>query len=298
MRYWKRLVPAAALAAAALLLSPTPDAGAAAERDVRIGLVGSLFRHIPSTMIEVISRPLKVLMQSQTGVSGELHVAGDAFALAEKLKDNKVELGVFHGFEFAWVRQKHPELRPLVIVVCNHRELHAHLVIHKSCEASCCEDLKGKVLALPHMSREHCHLYVERRCAGGADPRKYFSEVCVPPQAESALDDVVEGSAQATVVDRAALDDYQKRKPARCSRLRVLSQSETFPAAVVAYRPGTLDGATLQRFRAGLLDAHRNPRGKDLLKLCRITRFEDVPVDYDGLLADIARAYPPPAKSK
>src|SRR5262249_53934916 len=157
-----------------------------------------------------------------------------------------------HGFEFAWARQKNPELRPLVIAVCQHRQLHAHLVVQKDSPIAGWADLKGKVLALPRLTREHCHLYLERHCPGApGDPRKLFSQVSPPPSPEDALADVVDGTAQATIVDRIALDEYQQRKPARANRLRVLQQSEPFPAAVVAFQPGSLDEAALRRFRDG-----------------------------------------------
>src|SRR3954464_620790 len=80
---------------------------------VQIGIVNSLFRDTPPVLIGVLSRPLKSLMETQTGVSGDLHLAGDAIALADKLKANKVQLGVFHGFEFGWAKQHCPELKAL-----------------------------------------------------------------------------------------------------------------------------------------------------------------------------------------
>jgi len=64
---------------------------------------------------------------------------------------------------------------------------------------------------------------------------------------------------------------------------------------VVAYQPGVLDEATLRRFRDGLTSAHRTARGKELLNLCGITAFEEVPNDFEQQLVDIARAYPPRA---
>jgi hypothetical protein len=42
-------------------------------------------------------------------VSGELVPCGDADNLGRQLMDDKVQLGVFHGIEFAWARQKYPE---------------------------------------------------------------------------------------------------------------------------------------------------------------------------------------------
>src|SRR5437870_3775925 len=90
---------------------------------VRIGLVNSLFRETPPSLINILSKPLKTLMESQTGLTGNLELGGDAIALGQALKDNKVQLGVFHGFEFAWARLHHPNLKPLVIAVSQTKAL-------------------------------------------------------------------------------------------------------------------------------------------------------------------------------
>ncbi len=285
---------AAALVAAAILLLPAGRAEEGDVRGIRIGLVRTLFRDTPASLVQVLSQPLKALMQSQTGMTGELSIAGDAFDLSKKLKEHKVQLGVFHGFEFAWARQRNPGLKPLVVVVSHHRQLHAHLIVRKDSAASNCGDLKGKAVAIPQGSREHCHLYLERRCPGsGTDPKSFFSEITKPASSEDALDDVIDGAVQAAIVDRFALDQFQHDKPARCNRLRVLNQSEMFPTGVVAYQAGALDEATLRRFHDGMIGANKTERGKELLKMCRITAFEEVPDDYEQLLDDIAKAYPP-----
>src|SRR5262245_38189045 len=125
---------------------------------VKIGIVNSLFRDTPPSLITLLSRPLKALMEAETGVSGDLQLAGDAAALAQKLKENKVQLGVFNGFEFAWARQQCPELKPLVIAIAQHRVLHAYLVVQKDNPAASCGDLKGKAVALPAISRAQLHL--------------------------------------------------------------------------------------------------------------------------------------------
>jgi ABC-type phosphate/phosphonate transport system substrate-binding protein len=287
------MMVAATTLAAGLLVCLSEGRAGSQENSIRIGLVSSIFRDTPSSLVQVVSQPLKTLMRSQTGLSGELQIAGDAFALSGKLKENKVQLGVFHGFEFAWARQKNPGLKPLVIIVSNQPRLYAQLVVKKDCRAGQCGDLKGKVLAIPYGSRGHCYLYLDRRCPGaGKVPAKFFSVISAPSCAEDALDDVVDGVAQAAVIERGALDQFRKDKPERADRLKVLHQSERFPAAVVAYQEGNLDASVLRRFRDGMVNAHRAARGKQLLKLCRISRFEDIPADYDRLLEDIARAYP------
>jgi len=285
---------AVALSAVVFLLMPAGQAAESEINGIRIGLVRTLFRDTPTSLIDVLSQPLKALMQSQTGMGGELSLAGDAFDLSKKLKEHKVQLGVFHGFEFAWARQRNPGLKPLVVVVSHHRQLHAHLIVRKDGPVTSSADLKGKAVAIPHGSREHCHLYLERRCPGsGTDPRKFFSQITTPASTEDALDDVIDGAVQAAIVDRQALDQYQQDKPSRCNRLRVLSQSEMFPTGVVAYQEGDLDESTLRRFHDGMISAASTPRGRELLKLSRITAFEEVPADYEQLLLDIARAYPP-----
>ncbi len=268
-------------------------------RQVNIGVVDSLFRDTPPSLVGLLSRPLKALMESQTGTTGDMGLAGDAVSLANKLKENKVQLGVFHGYEFAWARQRCPELKPLVIAIAHHRVLHAHLVVAKESKVNSAGDLKGKVIALPAISRGHLHLYLEQRCpAPGVDPKKFFSRVKRSASPEDALDDVIDDVAQAAIVDRQALDQYQQSNPERVRKLRVLAQSEPFPASVIAYYPGSLDESTLKRLKEGLINANSSPRARDLLKMCRITGFEEAPADYEQLLGEILKAYPRPLPAK
>jgi ABC-type phosphate/phosphonate transport system substrate-binding protein len=275
-----------ALAVAWALAMPPGSSGAdRAASTIRIGLAGSLFRETPASLVQVLGQPLKVLMEAQTGMTGKLEVAGDAESMARKLKEGKLQIAVMHGIELAWARKVNPDLKPLVLAVAHHRELHAHLIVRKDNPATCAADLKGKKLALPRLSREHCHLYRERRCAD--------AELSRPMSPGEALDDVIDDVAQAAILDRAALDAYQDRCPDRLNELKVLHQSEPFPASAVVYQAGAFDDDTLRRFRDGLLGANRTQRGKELLKMCRITSFEEIPADYEQSLAAIVRAYPP-----
>jgi ABC-type phosphate/phosphonate transport system substrate-binding protein len=275
-----------------------PNANAAdrvAQGDlVRIGMIGSLFRDVPPGTVMVMMQPFGMLMKSQTGVNGEIIPGGDVGQLGQQLSDNKLQLAVFHGFEFAWARLKHPELRPLVVAINEQYHLHAQLVVAADSPAACLHDLEGKTLALPHQTREHCFLYLQRRCLDcKKPPESLFSKITNPPNVEDALDDVVDGVVQVAVVDGVALDCYKRRKPGRFVRLKVVERSEPFPAAVIAYRPGVLDEATLNRFRDGMINANKNPLGKQLLTLWKLTGFEPIPADYEQTLAATAKAYPP-----
>ena len=288
-----------ALAACLFLPALLAQAGENVPRNdvVRIGLISSLFRDVPRAAVTSIMQPFAALMESQTGMAGTLIPGGDADDLAEQLATDKLQLAVFHGIEFAWARLKHPDLRPLVIAINRDRRLQAFVLVRDDRDADRLADLKGTTLALGKGTKEHCRVFVERRCgACGKEGRDFFRKVTTPPNVESALDDVVDGLATATVVDRVALDCYQRRKPGRHARLRVLARSELFPAAVVAYRVGALEAATLDRFHDGMIAAGRTAMGRQLMTLWKLTGFEEVPEDYDRTCAEIVKAYPPLAK--
>lgn len=264
---------------------------------LRIGLIASLFRDTSEPLMQVIMRPFKALLETQTGLSGQLVSGGDAVNLGQRLKEGQVHLGVFHGVEFAWARAKLPQLKPLVIAVNQQPFLRAHLIVRAEEKIASVADLKGQVVALPHMSREHCWLYLERRCVPpGEKPIKYFRRITTPRDANYAIDDVIDGAAQAAVIDDTDLAAYRKQYPEYFAKLKVLQQSESFPCAVIAYYPGTLSEELLERFRTGLLGAKSSRQGRGMMQMCRITSFEEVPADYEQMLTDIARAYPPASK--
>jgi ABC-type phosphate/phosphonate transport system substrate-binding protein len=291
---------AAALGLALFSLRPTPaESAAPGGRVVRVGLIGTLFRNMPEPIMQAAMRPFKSLLESQTGMTGELVAGGDAGQLATLLKEDKVQFGVFHGVEFAWARQNNPGLRPLIVAVNGRPALHAVVVVPQESKAETCADLKGKTVSLPADSREHCRLFFDRRCvAPGCCPEKFFGRVVHPGDMEEALDDVVDGKVDAMVVDGLTLEAFQKLKPGRAARLRTLRRSEAFPAAVVAYHPGSLSDDLLTRFRDGLLGASSSRRGQRLLEMCKITSFKLVPDDYEEMLKAIAKAYPPLAPAK
>lgn len=282
------------VAAALIVLSPLVTVSEAAEpAPIRIGLASSLFQDVPKPLVVASLIPFKALMEAQFNVRGEMLPVDESALLAEQIDTGKMHIGVFHGVEFAWMRQKHPELKPLALAVNHHRDLYAHLVVRKDSRANSIGDLAGQTLAWPASSRLWCQVYLEQRCrACGKDPARHFASLTAPLTIEDALDDVVDGTAAATVVDGFAWECYQRRKPTRFAQLREVQKSEKFPAAVVAYRAGGFDEATLQRFRGGLIDASQSIAGKQILTIWRLTAFEPVPADYEQTLRDIVKAYP------
>jgi len=297
-RLWQGSLAVVATAAAlAALIPPCPAAEDTALPSIKIGLVNSLFRDTPESLFQLMMRPLKQLMETQTGFTGTLSAGGDPCRLAGQLQDDKFQLAVFHGVEFAWVRQKYPNLKPLVIAVRDGRPMYAHLVVASDSKAAGVGDLRGQTLAMSRECREHCRMFLDKRCPTcGQCSTALFCKITTPCDSEDSLDDVVDGVVQAAVVDGCSLEKYKKAKPDRFVKLKSILSSEPFPPAVVAYKPGVLSDDALHRFRDGMITANQNPKGKQLLNMCRLTCFEQVPADYEQMLLDIAKAYPPPTK--
>ena len=259
---------------------------------VRVGIVRTAFRDPARFSIGAQLQPIKALMDAQTGLDSQLSVANDGDQLGAQLVNGKVQFGVFYGYEFAWARQKYPELKPLVVTVSPH-PLKAFLVVRNDSGVKSCADLEGKTCAVPRQIRPYCRLFLEHCCKEcGRSSQHFFSQVISPASVELALAAVVDGQIQAAVVDACLLDWYRNRRPDAFAQLKTIQQSEAFPAGVIAYVPGTIDEDRLAQFRDGLLNAHKSPQGEAVMTLCQIKRFEVAPPDYDQQLSAIIKAYP------
>ena len=265
---------------------------------VRIVVVSSFFRDIPEPLVQPLIEPFRALMMAQTGVKSEIVPTQDSVKLAQDLADNKIHVVLFHGFEYAWAKQASPELQPLMVAIHQRQDLRACLLTRCDSPIQNFADLKGKPVALPRLIQEHCWIYMERGCrdAGRGDPQEFFSSLTLPRDPEVALDDLGDGKIEAVIVDNVALDSYRQRKPARAKRLKPAHESEVFPFAVIAYRAGSLDRATVKRFQESLLEGQHTALGRQLLTLWKITSLELVPANFEETLEKTLKAYPPPKK--
>jgi len=217
----------------------------------------------------------------------------DCEQLAAKMKAKTLHVGVFHGFEFAWVRDQYPEIAPLAVTLPPGKG-QACLVVHKNSPAASPKDLRGACVALPLFTKAHCELFLDRLrgelpagccCRAKHDP--------MTPQ--DVLDEVAQGRLASALVDVSSLHAYQNNRPGLFPELRVLCQSEPFPPAVIAYRKGVLDPAAAAKIREGLVKVHQTPQGRAFLMLWKLKGFEAVPADFDNEMRRISKAYPPPA---
>jgi ABC-type phosphate/phosphonate transport system substrate-binding protein len=103
---------------------------------------------------------------------------------------------------------------------------------------------------------------------------------------------VIDGDADLTVSDLGAWNYFQKLYPGPSQNLKVLCQSEVFPATVIAYKKNALTEETVKKLRTGLLAAHESAKGGALMRTIKMDKFEALPASYDDSLKAIQKAYP------
>jgi ABC-type phosphate/phosphonate transport system substrate-binding protein len=295
-KLWGRGATILAALLGLMLLPAAPAEEGAVSATIKIGLVDTITRGIPPSWTQIAMRPFKALMEEQTGMTGEVVMGGDALHLAKDLQDNKVQVGVFHGHEYAWAKQKYPGLKAIALCVNRWQQAKVHLMVRTDSTAASYADLKGKKIAVPRLGRAPCRIYLERRCVPpGTTPEKFYVRVETPFAVADALEDLVDGEVAAAVVDAAGLEEYRKAYVANARRLRCIAESEPFPCGVIACFPGRLSDSKMSKFSAGLLSAPTTSRGKDTLRVLRLTAFELPPANHNAVLEAIAKAYPAPS---
>jgi len=292
----------AAIFPALAVLAPTPSAAkdkATRPRVVHIGVDHSLFRDIPQELAVALMEPFGGLMKSMTRLESELSDSGDGFQLGRELAEDKLQLGLFQGIEFAWARQKYPKLRPLMLII-NQKPYHrAYLVVGVKSQIGGLADLKGQRVGIPRMSHAHCYEFLGRYCRQHhTDAQHFLARLTKPLNVEAGLDDVAEGKLDAALVEEVPLECYKRRKPGRYRQLKIAQRSEIFPASVVAYYDGRLDEQTRKDFCAGMREAPNTAIGRRLLNLWLMTGFQPIPDDFEEQVKAIVKDYPPPESAK
>jgi ABC-type phosphate/phosphonate transport system substrate-binding protein len=280
----------------AMLVTQAP-AHEPAPAPVRMGMPASMFRDVNPVLFAGLAQPFYALVERQTGLKSELLLIQTPDEMRDQLDSGKLDLGVFHGFEFAWMKQKSPTLQALMVAAPQHRPLKALLVVNQNCPAKTLSDLRGKAVAMPVGTREYVRLFLARQCqALGNSPDAFFSQVTKPLTPDTSLHEVVdEKGVQAAIVDGGMLQSYTANYSGRAKRLKVLVSSDSFPESVVAYSPGKVDPDIILRFRQGMSTAHQTALGQRLLSLWSMAGFQPIPPNYDEQLAECLKAYPPPA---
>lgn len=264
--------------------------------ELRIGLPQPMFKDVPKAMVDAAAKPFQTMIQDKAGVKGSVEVCPNYKVLAEKIANGKIDIGIFHGFEYAWVKDT-PGLVPLVATVPNCGKVQACLVVHVDSKVMDPKELKGACIVVPASSKAHCYMYLERL------REKLPPGDCCPAKPagltpHEALGEVANDRADAALVDISSLLSLQKESPAAFKQLRILTQSELLPSAVVVYRKGALDANTITKVRNGLIDCVKTPIGRVFAMFWQLKGFEDVSPEYHAHVARSLAAYPAPAEVK
>jgi ABC-type phosphate/phosphonate transport system substrate-binding protein len=263
---------------------------------LRIGTTATVMESAAGLKATVALATLRAFIKDETGLENEILPQKGWRQLANKMVTGEIQVGVFQGHEFAWCQKEQAGLKPLALAVNVNRYPVGCVVAHRDNPATDFTGLEGKILSIPRTGPACLRLFVERECqsSGSKTASGFFAEITAPASSEDALDDVVDGNPHATVVDRAALEDFKRSKPARFKKLKLVAHSQPFPPPVVAYYSDVLDEATRTRFQKGLLGAGRKAMGELILAHLHLTGFETAPEDFGKVLAQTHLKYPPP----
>jgi ABC-type phosphate/phosphonate transport system substrate-binding protein len=282
------------VAVVALLVGGTSQLQAAdPPGDLKIGMLSGMFRDQQPKVIQALAKPFRDLMTKHVGYSGDVEVVDDPLTLCDRLKEGKVQLGVFHGFEFAWAQQKCDDLIPVIVTQPPGGVVQGLVVVAKDCPAKTLADLKDGTVLIPRGAKAHTLVFLDKLRDGlSADTAKPTSKADATP--EDVLNAVATGEAKAALVDVNGLEGYKVLQPGAFKSLRVLAKSEEFPPAVVCYRKGAITDDQAARIRDGLTASAKTPSGKMLMTLWNLKGFEAPPKGYQAALDEILKAYPVP----
>jgi ABC-type phosphate/phosphonate transport system substrate-binding protein len=282
--------------AATVVVALAAGPGRADDKQIyRVGIARSAFRDVPRTLLPFAGQPFQDLVKVQTGLDGRVTLDSEWAAVVRDLNDGKVHLGVLQGHEYAWAREKFPDLQPLVCSMNRTKEVLAFLLVRHDCEASLAE-LKGRRLVLATTLKDHARMFLAKRQAEEEGGRG-FRSVAKADTVHEAIEKVIDGEADLTVADHAAWNSFQKLHPGRSRNLKVLGKSEEFPPAALVYKKGGIDEAALKTLRDGFLTAHQTARGGRLMGLIRVEKFDVVP-GYEEMVKKCLKAYPAPPAEK
>jgi ABC-type phosphate/phosphonate transport system substrate-binding protein len=282
---------AAALAALGCLLFAGTSSGA--DGPLQIGMVQSMFRDVQPAIVQALARPFRSLMEKQTGLSYDVELCPDSLAMVKRFKEQKIELGVMHGFEYAWIKAKNPDLVPVSVALPNGGIVQAMVVVHEDCKAAGIAELDGESVLIPRGTKAHCMIYLEKLRAGV--PKTAARTLAKPGLTpEEALNLVANGEAPAALVDAASLAAYKVLQPGASKRVKVLAQSDHFPPVLILTRKGAMKDEAITKLRDGLSVAHKTAQYKPLMMMWNMQGFENVPKDYDAQLEKCLQQYPVP----
>lgn len=280
-----------ALLLAAGILGWSAAAAPAQNTVLKIGTSGSLAEGTSGSDENAAMNTLHNFIQTETGFNNEIVRQKGWQDLANHMDKGDLSIGVFEGYELAWAKEKHPKLKPLAVAVNVQPYRQIFIVKRKNEKARSIDEMQGKKVSIPKAGQGYPLLVLETLVK--KEPKQFFGNIKFSDNVEDSLDDLVDGVVDIAAVDRQALDSYKRRKPGRFNQLGELAKSKPLPPPVIVYEEGRLDDATLRKFRDGLLNANQKEKGRSLLTFFKLTGFSTPPSDFQQVLNDTRKNYPP-----
>jgi ABC-type phosphate/phosphonate transport system substrate-binding protein len=254
----------------------------------RIGIPKTAFRDVPEELVAFAGLPFQDLMKEQTGLDGEILQEKTAFDVARAIDTGKFQFGVLQGHEYAWTKEKYPELRTLFCSVERPKEIRALLLVRGDAKVDL-EHPQNAKLAVAANLKDHARLFLNEQKHGSE-----FAATQKTATVHDAIHAVLKGEADVTVADTASWDYFQKLYPGPSKNIKVLAESAEFPARVLVYKKGAVSDEVLARVREGFTGAHKNSKAGKLMTAIRIERFDAIPEGYEKSAQDCLKRYPKP----
>lgn len=261
---------------------------------LKVAITRNFFTNFPEKIIKLVMQPFPEIVKKQTDLPGSIDLCAKSTQLADQLAKGECHLAVFNSHEFLWARAKNPKLKPLMLAENKTTPLKAYLVVNKADGINNIAQLEKKEVCVPGNSRPFAETFLQYQCCKpGQSPKDFYSSLRKTDDAEEALDSLADGKTQAVLVEKAAWDRYQKRKPNMASNLDVVKESEDFIPAVIAYIPEHMPNGWSDIFRKGMISANDNPATSKLMMLVKISSFLEVPENFEDRAAEMLKRYPP-----
>ncbi|HZG75749.1 MAG TPA: phosphate/phosphite/phosphonate ABC transporter substrate-binding protein [Paenibacillus sp.] len=270
----------AALATAFSLMAFAP--GCATENEpLTIGLVPS---SDPAAMIERFA-PIEAYLEQELERPVDTVVTEHYAGLIERMKAESVDIGWYGAFSYT-AAQAELELEPMVI---QRREgsglfYHSVIVTRSDSDFASVEDLEGASFAfVDRGSTSGFIIPYALFKSRGIEYERFFGSVAFSGTHDSVLEDVMEGDADAGVLEDLTLQKWIASDKLDAPDVRVLWQSEPLPGSPFAARASLKDGLKSE-FREAMIAIHEKDPSAMKRFDERIERFEPF---EDALYKDI-----------
>src|SRR5262245_32518841 len=167
-----------------------------------IGVPKSFFRDVPAELLPLAGQPFEELFSERTGLKGTLAQESDAMTVARKIDAGELQLGVLFGHEFGCVREKFPNLEPIVCAVDRPQKVQAMIIVRHDCKAANLKEMSEPKLALATKLKDHARLYLDKLRTDEMFAGDFKTEIVAT--VHDAIHKVIDGSADFTVAESAS----------------------------------------------------------------------------------------------